>query len=150
MLEVKKMGVRELESALKRKLGPHIKFIGIYTSDRLPVISYNTKPIVLIANILKSSANINTVGYCAGFCFEFYPKKRVIFFESYGLSPYFNVSSGISTFLRKYRHTPIYHFGIQFQPNSSMKCGLYVSLFVHYISLYGVNKITSFIHNRFH
>ena len=60
------------------------------------------------------------------------------------VSPYFYVNSGFSTFLRKYRRIPIHYFGIQFQPDNSMKCGLYVSLFVHYISLYGVNKFTSF------
>ena len=75
---------------------------------------------------------------------------HVIFFDSYGLSPYFYVNSGFSTFLRKYRHTAIYQIGIQFQPDNSMKFGLYVSLFVRYISLYGVNNFTSFIHNKFH
>ena len=69
------MNVRELELALKNKIDPHIKFIGIYTSDNLPVISYNTKPIVLIANTLKYSTNIDTVGHWVGFYFEFYPKK---------------------------------------------------------------------------
>ena len=139
-----------MESALKNKLGPHIKFIGIYTSDHLPFISYNTKPIVLIANTLKSSANINTVGHWVGFDFEIYPKKQVIFFDSYGFSQHFYVNSGFSAFLRRYRQTPIYNFGRQFQPDSSMKCGLYVSPFAHYISLYGVNKFTSYIYNRFH
>ena len=78
------MDVGELESILKLKLGPHIKFIGIYTSDRLPVISYNAKPIVLIANTLKSSANINTVGHWFRFYLEFYLKKRVMFLTVMG------------------------------------------------------------------
>ena len=144
------MNVRELESALKHKLGSRIKFIGVYISDQLPVISYNTKPIVLIANTLKSTANINTVGHWVGIYFEFQPKKRLIFFDSYGLSPDFYVNSGFSKFLRKYRGTPIYHFGTQFQLDNSMKCGLYISLFVHYISLYGLNKFASFLYSRFH
>ena len=46
----KKMEVRELEIALKYKLGSYVKFIGTYASDRLPFIPYNTKPILLIAN----------------------------------------------------------------------------------------------------
>ena len=68
------MDVRELESALKHKLGPHIKVIAIYTSDRLPAISYNTKPIVLIANCLQGSANINTVGHWVDFILNFFLK----------------------------------------------------------------------------
>ena len=41
------MDVRELQSALKNTLGPYINFIGVYTSGRLPDISYNTKPVIL-------------------------------------------------------------------------------------------------------
>ena len=130
------MEVRELESALKHKLGSRNKSIGVYTSDILPIITYNTKPIILIANTLKSTANINTVGHWVAIYFEFQPIKRLIFFDSYSLSPDFYINSGFSKFLRKYRGTPIYHFGTQFQPDNSMKCGLYVSLFVHYTSLY--------------
>ena len=75
------MEVRELEKALKYKLGLYVKFIGIYASDRIPLISYSTKPILLIAcNTLKSSANINTIGHWVAFCFEFQPKKKAIFF----------------------------------------------------------------------
>ena len=69
------MEVRELESALKHILGSRIKFMGVYTSDRLPFISFNTKPIIFIANTLKSTANINTVGHWVGIYFEFQPKK---------------------------------------------------------------------------
>ena len=124
------MDVRELESALKNKLGPYIKFIGVYTSDNLPVIPYNTKPIVLTANTLRSSANIDTVGHWVGYYFEFYLKRRVIFFDSFGLSPHFYINCGFSSFLRKYRDTPIYNFGTQFQPDNSMKCKLFVSLLI--------------------
>ena len=122
------MDDRELESALKNKLGPHDKFIGVYTSDNLPVISYDTKPIALIANTLKCNLNINTVGHWVGFYFNFYPKKHVIFFDSYSFSPHFYLNSGFSSFLRKYRDKPIYHFGIQFQPDNLMQYELYVSL----------------------
>ena len=69
------MEVRELESSLKHKLGSRIKFIGVYTSDSLLFISYNTKPIILIANTLKSTTNINTVGHWVAIYFEFQPKK---------------------------------------------------------------------------
>ena len=100
------MEVRELEKALKYKLGPYAKFIEIYASDRIPFISYSTKPVLLIANNLKSSADINTIGHWVAFYFEFQPKKRLIFFDSYGLSPYFYINSGFSYFLTKYRNTP--------------------------------------------
>ena len=74
----------------------------------------------------------------------------MIFFDSYGLSPHFYINRGFSEFLRKYRDTPIYHFGTQFQPDNSIKCGLYVTLFVHYTFLFGLNKFTSFLYSRFH
>ena len=102
MLEVnKKMEVRELEKALKHKLGPYVEFIGIYASNRIPFISYSTKPVLLIANTLKTSADINTTGHWVAFYFEFPPKKRLIFFDSYGLPPHFYVNSGFSDFLKK-------------------------------------------------
>ena len=43
------MDVRELEKALKHKLGPYVRFIGIYASDRIPFIQYSAKPGLLIA-----------------------------------------------------------------------------------------------------
>ena len=71
-----KMEVRELEKALKHKLCPYVKFIGIYAANRIPFISYSTKPVLLIANTLKSSADINTIGHWVAFYFEFQPKKK--------------------------------------------------------------------------
>ena len=99
------MEVRELEKALKHKLGPYVKFIGIYASNRIPFIFYSTKPVLLIANTLKSSAVINTIGHWVAFYFEFQPIKR-LFFYSYGLPPHFYINSGFSDFLKKYRNTP--------------------------------------------
>ena len=69
------MEVRELEKALKYKLGLYVKFIGIYASDRIRFISYSTKPVLLTANTLKSSANINTIGHWVTFFFNFNLKK---------------------------------------------------------------------------
>ena len=57
----KKMDVRELEKALKHKLGPYVRFIGIYASGRIPFIQHSAKPVLLIANTLKSGTDINTV-----------------------------------------------------------------------------------------
>ena len=143
------MEVRELKKALKYKLGPYVKFIGIYASDRIPFISYSTKPVLLIVNTLKSSVDINTIGHWVAFYFEFQPKKRLIFFDSYGLPPHFYINSGFSDFLKKYRNTPIHHFGKQLQPDNSIKCGLYVILFIHYISHFGLKQFTSYLYSRF-
>ena len=143
------MEVRELEKALKYKLGPYVKFIGIFASDRIPFISYSTKPVLLMANTLKSSADINTIGHWVAFYFEFQPKKRLIFFDSYVLSPHFYINSGFSDFLKKYRNTPIHNFGEQLQPDNSIKCGFYVILFIHYISHFGLKQFTSFLYSRF-
>ena len=52
-------------------------------------------------------------------------------------------------FLKKYRNTPIHHFGEQLQPDNSIKCGLYVILFIHYISHFGLKQFTSFLYSRF-
>ena len=143
------MEVRELEKALKHKLGPFVKFIGNYASNRIPFIPYSTKPVLLIANTLKSSADINTIGHWVAFYFEFQPKKRLIFFYSYGLPPHFYINSGFSDFLKKYRNTPIHHFGKQLQPDNSVKCGLYVIMFIHYISHFGLKQFTSYLYSRF-
>ena len=144
------MDIRELKSALKNKLGNCVNFMGIYASDKLPNITHNTKPIVFIANILKSTVNINIVGHWVAFYFEFSPKKRIVFFDSYGLSPNIYINSGFSKFLNKYKNISLYHFGNQFQPDNSMKCGLYVCMFVHYVSLYGIENFSSFLFNKFH
>ena len=112
------MDVTEIENSLKGRLGTHIKYIGVFMSDNIPAISYNTKPIVLIANTLKSNTNINIVGHWVVLYFEFYPVKRIIFFDSYGLSPYFYNNSGFSHFLKK-KYIKIHQF-IILQDNSSL------------------------------
>ena len=143
------MDVSELESSLKGKLGTDIKYMGIFMSDQIPSVSYNTKPVVLIANTLKTKSDINIVGHWVVLYFEFYPMKRILFFDSYGLSPYFYIDSGFSQVLKKkYKDTRVYHFGEQFQPNQSMKCGLYVCMFIHYISKYGLTKFTKDIYSK--
>ena len=57
----------------------------------------------------------------------------------------FYINSGFSDFLTKYRNIPIHHFG----KKTSIKCGLYVILFIHYISHFGLRKYTSFLYSRF-
>ena len=74
------MDVRELEKALKYKLRPYVRYIGVYASDRIPLIQYSAKPVLLIANTLKSGTDINTIGHWIAFYFEFQPQKRLIFF----------------------------------------------------------------------
>ena len=74
--------------------------------------------------------------------------KKIIFFDSYGLSPYFYIGSSFSQVLKKYKHTPVYHFGKQFQPDHSMKCGLYVCTITHYISKYGLIKFAIEIYSK--
>ena len=95
------MDVRELEKALKHKLGPYVRCIGIYASDRIPFIQYSAKPVLLIAITLKSGTDINTIGRWVAFYFEFQPQKRVIFFDSYGLPPQFYINNVFSDFLKK-------------------------------------------------
>ena len=56
---------------------------------------------------------------------------------------------GFLIFLKKYNNTPIYHYGKQLQPDNSMKCGLYVLLFIHSISHLGLKDFTKFLYNRF-
>ena len=143
------MDVRELEKGLEHKLGPYVRFIGVYASDRIPFIHYSAKPVLLIANTLKSGTDINTIGHWVAFYFEFQPQKRVIFFDSYGIPPQFYINSGFSNFLKKYNNTPIYHYGKQLQPDNSMKCGLYFLLFIHSISHLGLKDFTKFLYNRF-
>ena len=35
---------------------------------------------------------------------------------------------------------PIYHFGKQLRPDNSIKCGLYVILFIHYVFHFGLKN----------
>ena len=93
------MDVSELESSLKGKLGPHIKYIGIFMSDQIPSVSYNTRPVLLIANTLKTKTKINIVGHWVVLHFEFYPMKRIIFFDSYD-HPTFILTVGFLKFLK--------------------------------------------------
>ena len=51
------MDVRELEKALEHKLGPYVKFIGFYTSDRIPFIHYSAKPVLLTLKGRESFRN---------------------------------------------------------------------------------------------
>ena len=142
------MDVKELENSLKSRLGNATKFIGIYSSDKLPNISYNTRPTVFIANTLKSSDSVNTMGHWVAFYIESLPNKRIIFFDSFGISPYNYINTGFPIFLKKYKLFEVFHFGTQFQPDFSFKCGLYVCMFIHYTSIYGINKFIRYIYKH--
>ena len=139
------MDVRDLETSLKNRPGNLVKYTGIYTSDNLPHYCYNLKPFIFIANTLKSSDNVNTMGHWIGFYIETFPNKRIVFFDSFGISPYNYINIRFPTFLENSNTFSVYHFATQFQPDSSIKCGLYVCMFVHYTSIYGINMFTSYI-----
>ena len=143
------MDTRELETALKGRIGPLIHFKGIFTSDILPYIKYNSKPIIFISNTLSSTSHISIVGHWVCFYIEFFPKKRLVFFDSYGLLPSI-YSQYFSEYIeKKYSKFSIYDFGKQLQPNVSQKCGLYVLLFTHYVSHYGVDRFISMFKTLF-
>ena len=135
------MDVRELNDSLRARLGRRVDYLGIFTSDKLPYINSSNKPIVFIANTLKSSADIRTVGHWISFYIEFSPIQRIVFFDSYGLHPSI-YCEGFTDFINRYYNFPIYDYGVQLQPDTSIKCGLYVSFFIHFLSLYGVDKFS--------
>ena len=144
------MDTREIENSLRGRLGPYIHYRGVYTSDNLPVIEYNVKPIILIANTLNSRADISTVGHWVAFYISFYPRKYLLFFDSYGFKPRFysrDFSQWIEVYSRK--NFQIQEFGRQIQPDTSQKCGLYVIHFIHYISHFGLEKYKFFFRHTF-
>ena len=133
------MDVREIQNILRGRLGPYVHYKGIFTSDKLPRYRYNVKPIVFIANTLSSQTDISVVGHWVAFYMSFYPKKLIIFFDSYGLSPHF-YSRDLSDWMQQYSQFHIQEFGHQIQPDKSQKCGLYVLQFIHYVSYFGIHK----------
>ena len=145
------MDVRELELALRSKIGDRVHYIGVYTSDNLPTVQYSIKPIIFIANTLKSSSDINIIGHWVAFYIEYYPSKRIIFFDSYGISPYRYPNKSFSQYINMYKKKKmvLYYTSRQLQPNLSIKCGLYVLLFIHYTTHYGLDNFIQYIH-QFH
>lgn len=135
------MDVRELEDGLRGRLGNKVDYLGVFTSDTLPHIHSTNKPIVFIANTLKSSTDVRTVGHWISFYVEFSPIQRVVFFDSYGLHPSI-YCDGFTEFINKYHKFSIYDYGLQLQPDTSIKCGLYVSFFIHFLSFNGINKFS--------
>ena len=143
------MDTREIENSLRGRLEPYIHYKGVFTSDTLPYIKFNIKPIILIANTLNSRTDVSIVGHWVGFYISFYPKKYLLFFDSYGFSPYF-YSRDFSQWLEYYsKDFQIQQFGQQVQPDTSQKCGLYVVHFTHYISYFGLEKYKSFYQCNF-
>ena len=146
------MDTRELQEGIKGKLGRRVKYVGIYTWDKLPRMFVDGyKPIVFIANTLKSSADINVVGHWVAFFVErTSPQKyKIVFFDSYGLSPKLYGNISFSRFVKHYESHIIYEFGRQVQPDTSLKCGLYVLLFIHYVSYFGLERFIQHYHNVF-
>ena len=143
------MDTRELETALRSRIGPYVDYKGVFVSDQLPIFQNNSLPIVFISNTLESKADVSTVGHWVAFYLEYTPIKKIIFFDSYGLLPDF-YSKHFSNYINKVcADYAVQDFGIQLQPNSSHKCGLYVLQFIHYISHHGINKYISFFHGHF-
>ena len=142
------MDSREIENSLRGRLGPNIHYKGIFTSDMLPIIRYNTKPVIIIANTLNSRADVSTLGHWVAFYISFNPKPYLLFFDSYGFNPHF-YSSDFSRWLEFYSNFQTQEFGQQIQPDTSIKCGLYVIHFTHYISYFGVEKYKFFFSHKF-
>ena len=143
------MDTRDIEKALRGRLGPYIHYKGIFNSDNLPFIPYNSKPVIFISNTLASTADISTVGHWVSFYTSFYPVKRLFFYDSYGLSPHL-YSRHFSKYIRThYNSSNIYYFDRQLQPNTSQKCGLYVVNFIHYVSYYKLDKFISYYNIKF-
>ena len=135
------MDVRELESSLRGRLGTNVDYLGIFTSDKLPYIKSINKPTVFIANTLKSTADIRTVGHWTCFYVESSSTQRIVFFDSYGFHPDI-YCEGFTEFIAKYPNFSIYDYGTQLQPDNSIKCGLYVLFFIHFLSFYGIDKFS--------
>ena len=142
------MDTTEIEVALKGRLGPFSEFKGVYSSDTLPLFKFSSKPFIIITNTLSSKSDVNLVGHWVAFYISFQPKKQIVFFDSYGLSPLF-YSRYFSTWLNYYTNFSLKEFGCQIQPDTSQKCGLYVILFTHFISHYGMSRFCSFYRTCF-
>ena len=137
------MDTREIETALKGRIGPHIHYKGIYTCDHLPIITYNSKPIIFIANTLSSTSPVTKVGHWVAFYISFNPIRKLVFYDSYGLSPYLYTFHFSKYIHQHYNAFDFYYFNVQLQPDTSYKCGLYVINLVHYTSQYGLEKYIS-------
>ena len=143
------MDVRDIEVSLQNRLGHLVNYTGIFSSDSLPYYQYSIKPILFIANTLKSTESVNTVGHWVAFYIEYAPTQRIIFFDSFGISPTVYITTRFPVYVRRYRGFLIQHFGSQFQPDNSVKCGLYVCMFAHYTSHFGIKEFRNFIHRSF-
>ena len=135
------MDVREIETSLRGRIGTKVVYLGVFTSDKLPYNKISNKPTVFIANTLKSSANIHTVGHWVCFYMEFHPFQRLIFFDSFGFPPRM-YCEGFRKFLSYHNAFSIYDYGRQLQPTTSVKCGLYAVFFIHFISHYGIDRFS--------
>ena len=142
------MDTREIENVLRGKLGPYIHYKGVFPSDKLPFITYSNKPVIIIANTLNSRVDVSVVGHWVAFYLSFHPNPYLLFFDSYGLSPYI-YSQHFSNWLGLYSKFKIQEFGKHIQPENSQKCGLYVLHFTHYTSFYGLEKYKNFFQNNF-
>ena len=102
------MDVRELKMVLKNRLGDQTHFIGVYTSDQIPFVKPSRNLVTMIISSLKSTSITDAVGHWVEFHIEFYPQKRIVFFDSYGISPYDYNILGSSKSVSRYQNIPLY------------------------------------------
>ena len=149
-LEVNIMNTGDIEKALKGRLGGRIIYAGVYAADKIPFIPLRSKPTIFISNTLSSDADIRIMGHWVCFYVEYSPIKRIIFFDSYGLSPaLYNKFFYDYITHTYYNDYSVYSYQLQLQPDTSIKCGLYATLFIHYTSHYGLEKFEKLIQQNF-
>ena len=143
------MDTVELNTSLKDRLGDNVEYVGIYCSDELDGIvnpsEMREKPIVFIANTLQTTDE-NILGHWL--CFYISLKENVaIYFDSFGLDPRMYGKG----FRRLINNSPFEWFGFkeQLQPVNSVKCGLYVLMFIHHISFSNLRETVCFVHRLF-
>ena len=141
------MNGAEINLGFKQTLGDKINFIGVYCSDQLKDIvipKVNKVGCVFIANTLTTDDNENKMGHWVAF----YIKKNIsIFFDSFGLNPKV-YCEGFRRFV-DYSSSEWFRFSIQLQPLISVKCGLYVLTFIHYLSYNGMERTLHFVKGFF-
>lgn len=139
------MNTNDLTINLQSNLGDRIDFIGVFCSDQLEGLDLKSrKPIAFIANTLTSDADVTLMGHWVSF---YITHDKVVFFDSYGLDPRI-YCRGFRKFVEKI-DLKWYAFKIQFQPLKSIKCGLYVLMFIHHISLHNLKGTVVFISKAF-
>ena len=136
------MDTTELESALKGRLGALVNYVGVFSSDsvgRMKIPLKRNNALIFIANTLEASSDINNMGHWVCFYIAKSPNNRIIFFDSYALSPEI-YTHHFQLFLKRNSSFKFFEFKTPVQPDRSYKCGFYVLFFIHSMSHYGVRQ----------